>query len=303
MTNFNKNKYGILYIQIIEKAKSENRIKLNKDNAEYKYYETHHIIPKKINPKYSNLKECPWNGILLTAREHFICHILLWKFYKKSGTTFEIQQSAKAIHSLNNMGKYNSRIYESHKLGLVCSEHTKTQIGKANKGKTSIIENDKIIRIDSKDYNPEIHNHYNKGRKHSDEVNAKKSCPGKNNGMYGKKHSNETKRKQVESRGDMSGENNGMYGKKHSNETKIKMAEKASKRTGLNNGGALLIEIYDSNDKIRYISEGRFAEMCKENGLSISSFGWSYRNDSEKLYMTSVNHKHKGWYAKKVPFR
>ena len=50
------------------------------------------------------------------------------------------------------------------------------------------------------------------------------ACSGKKNGMYGKRHSEESKRKMSESKiGTQAGENNPMYGKKHTDETKHKM--------------------------------------------------------------------------------
>lgn len=42
------------------------------------YYENHHIIPRSLNG--SNSSE---NLVLLTAREHFICHWLLVKIFPK----------------------------------------------------------------------------------------------------------------------------------------------------------------------------------------------------------------------------
>jgi len=64
------------YDTIIEKAKFENRIKLNKIDESYVYYENHHIIPKCLGGKDN--KD---NRILLTAREHYICHKLLTYIY------------------------------------------------------------------------------------------------------------------------------------------------------------------------------------------------------------------------------
>lgn len=64
------NKYERWYNNIVEKAKSENRIKTNSS-----YYESHHIKPKSLGG--SNAAD---NIVLLTYREHFICHWLLTKF-------------------------------------------------------------------------------------------------------------------------------------------------------------------------------------------------------------------------------
>lgn len=65
-----RNKYRTWYRSIVSKA--YNRLK--EDGT---YYEKHHIIPKSFGG--SNKKE---NLVLLTAREHFLCHWLLTKMCK-----------------------------------------------------------------------------------------------------------------------------------------------------------------------------------------------------------------------------
>lgn len=67
---FLTNKYSLWYFNIIDNAIKENRIKLAKSNLEYIYYESHHIIPKSMGGT---------DIVLLTAREHFICHWCLTK--------------------------------------------------------------------------------------------------------------------------------------------------------------------------------------------------------------------------------
>jgi len=68
-----------IYESIIQKAKSENRVKLRKNNLSYIYYENHHIVPKCLNG--NDEKD---NKVLLTAKEHFICHKLLTYIYKEN---------------------------------------------------------------------------------------------------------------------------------------------------------------------------------------------------------------------------
>ena len=60
--------YQKIYYSIIEKAKTR---------VLTEYFEEHHIIPKSLGG--NNSKE---NKATLTAREHFICHWLLWRFSK-----------------------------------------------------------------------------------------------------------------------------------------------------------------------------------------------------------------------------
>ena len=61
-----------IYNNIIVNAKYKNRIRLRKNQKGYIYYEKHHILPRCLGGK--NDAE---NLVLLTAKEHFVCHKLL----------------------------------------------------------------------------------------------------------------------------------------------------------------------------------------------------------------------------------
>ncbi len=74
MDIFISNKYKTYYYNIINNAKSQERIKLNHDNSDYIYYENHHIVPKSMG---GSNKSC--NLVLLTAREHIVAHMILTK--------------------------------------------------------------------------------------------------------------------------------------------------------------------------------------------------------------------------------
>ena len=132
MTNeiekFNSTKYGIVYIKILQKANNEDRTKLKKEDPSYVYYESHHILPKSIYPEYKNLKDFPLNSVLLTAREHFICHILLMKHYRKLNNKGAFFKMSRALHRLNSDGKHNSKIYEKLRLNLSHTEETKEKM-------------------------------------------------------------------------------------------------------------------------------------------------------------------------------
>jgi hypothetical protein len=65
---FLQNKYTMWYMSIISQAK------LNVNDRIEGYFEKHHIIPKSLGG--SNDLD---NLVKLTAREHFICHLLLIK--------------------------------------------------------------------------------------------------------------------------------------------------------------------------------------------------------------------------------
>jgi hypothetical protein len=79
-------------------------------NADYiGYTEKHHICPKASDmfPEYKCFKENPWNCAVLTARQHFIAHVILSKVYK----SYSMISAAWAMQNKNNI-KINSKIYE-----------------------------------------------------------------------------------------------------------------------------------------------------------------------------------------------
>ena len=67
------------YDKIIQKAKSENRKKTKRNMIDYVYYENHHI-----NPRCLGGGEEKENKVLLTAREHYVCHKLLTYIYSNN---------------------------------------------------------------------------------------------------------------------------------------------------------------------------------------------------------------------------
>ena len=113
------------------------------------------------------------------------------------------------------------------------------------------------------------------GKKHSDESKKKMCNPkfGQDNGMYGKKHSEETKKKMSNK---LIGECNPFYGKKHSEETKKKMSEIAKKRKGSPTCKKVSVGdlIFNSaSEAARYfnISVGAASYRCRNN---IKNWSW-----------------------------
>lgn len=96
---FLQNKYKKIYFSIVEKAKSR---------ICEEYTEKHHIIPRSLGgcDDVDNL-------VKLTAREHFVCHLLLVRFT----TGVNKSKMVKAAFSMigwNNQ-KINSKTYSSLK--------------------------------------------------------------------------------------------------------------------------------------------------------------------------------------------
>lgn len=150
---YNTTKYGTVYIKIIDNALEENRVKLKKDNINYKYYEAHHILPKSLYKNYSIFKNHPWNKVLLTAREHFICHILLMKHYKKLELNKEYYSMNKAIDFMRKRNTHKSTKYEFWKLNFFHSEEMKKKMSASALGRSVSEETKKKISNSSKGKN------------------------------------------------------------------------------------------------------------------------------------------------------
>jgi hypothetical protein len=131
--------YRIIYNNIVENRKI-NPLSLSE------YGEVHHIIPKSLGgfDEEENL-------VRLTAREHYICHLLLSEMYEKN--TFEWYKMNHAFQMMNVSGVkqnryYNSRIYELKKIDFKITMSW-SQTGERNSqyGKTKSDETKEKIRI------------------------------------------------------------------------------------------------------------------------------------------------------------
>ncbi len=93
------NKYYYIYNSIITNSKLQYR---NKENS---YYESHHIIPKCMGGEDDSC-----NLVLLTAREHYICHHLLTKFTNHD----KIHYAFWAMCNQSNSNQERNYIVTSH---------------------------------------------------------------------------------------------------------------------------------------------------------------------------------------------
>lgn len=80
-----QNKYSDVYFKIIDQAKTGGRSKGQS------YFERHHILPKSMGGSDSSE-----NLVLLTAKEHYICHLLLTKMT-------DGQDRMKMLYAFNTM--------------------------------------------------------------------------------------------------------------------------------------------------------------------------------------------------------
>ena len=189
---FIENKYTRWYFSIISNARE------NVQQKEQFYCERHHIIPKSCGGSND-----PQNIVKLSAREHFICHLLLCRMlenplrykmifaakrmcsnkggkaqrnYKISSRIFETLRKETAIAiSVTNKGKLK---------GAPKSEETKRKISEANKGKIPSQETKQKlsqaqkIRVDNTNYDNPFSGE--KGSKMSSENNLRRVKEGTN---------------------------------------------------------------------------------------------------------------------------
>lgn len=142
--------YKKQYIKLIRKAQ-------NRELPKEVYVEKHHIFPRSIFGKNKVI-------VKLTAKEHFIAHHLLWKYYNKKYGKKDFR-TKKMLHAFALMvwsGKINIK--------LVAKEYESLKFG------YSLLMKEKVGPLNNRF-----------GVKHSDETKEKMMLK-----ALGKKHSKET---------------------------------------------------------------------------------------------------------------
>lgn len=200
-------KYKKWHDNIIKKALERN---WTKRNSPY-YVEKHHIIPKSLGG--TNNKT---NLVCLTAKEHYIVHLLLTKI----GSQSEKEKMRIAFFRLCFGNKQHFNFISPRRYEMMKKEYSNLQkrrlLGKGNPffGKTHSEE------FKEKQRNNRL------GKKISEE--AKKNYPdqsGSNNGMFGKFHTEKTKLLISKNRqGKLVGKDNPFWKKQHSYETKMRIS-------------------------------------------------------------------------------
>lgn len=190
----------------------------NKNLSKDSYKENHHICPKAkdLFPEYKNLKKYPWNNSILTGRQHFIAHWLLWKTFPSStmSTAFTLMnRKCKGKNKLKISSKSYQKLKEDYSI-----INSKSQIGK--KWDTS---------------KP----HFNIGRKASKETkeamsNSRRSRPRKPHTAETVKNISNALKKRCNSNNYIHPK--GMLDKSHSTETKLKISKSHKGRVWWNNG-------------------------------------------------------------------
>lgn len=97
--------YKTIYNNLIEIAKTKTRKKSNDA-----YYENHHIVPRSLGGSDDST-----NMVLLTAKEHYIAHHLLFLF-ETGVNKYKMANAWHLMMHINSYTKNNARNYEKAKL-------------------------------------------------------------------------------------------------------------------------------------------------------------------------------------------
>ncbi len=215
---FEDNKYTKCYYNIIRKA--SNRINVG-------YVEIHHIVPRSMggSDEVSNL-------IKLTAREHFVCHLLLTKMVNGQ-YRYKAIKAAQMLAIVSGPGqpryKVTSRIYKFlMEQNLEISNETRERMGLSQKRRFAMTEG----TFKNKKHTEETLKKLRKPKTEKQKVNQSQAMKGRFKGriphnkgktfeeLYGKEKADEIKLKIKHI-----GEKNGFYGKTHTEEQRQKKRE------------------------------------------------------------------------------
>jgi len=170
------NKYAKWYEQLILKAKARGTV--------VGYKEKHHVVPNCFVKNNS-----PENLVELTAREHYIAHLLLWKipmepkWHNKMSMALHVMVNGSGHGKQDRNYLVSSRIYESSRAAYITAmkayfaEHGGTWLGRKHSPES-------LEKMRAWQQDPAI------------KQQQRERVTGKNNPMFGKKHCAEM-RKQI----------------------------------------------------------------------------------------------------------
>ena len=166
--------YQKIYNNLILRAQKENRIKYKEI-----YYEEHHIIPRCLNGTHEED-----NKVLLTAKEHFLCHKILCEIYDNPKLKYAYWAMCnQTFGDVERNYRISAKTYQEARENFIIafSKFAKSRIGEKN----SFF-----------------------GKKHSEKtkknwsIKRKNHFMGEENAFFGKKHSDKTKEQIRNSRKD-----------------------------------------------------------------------------------------------------
>lgn len=183
--------YARRYCKFIDACATHN------ETTTHEYIERHHILPraKSFWPEYGNLKQHPWNGVDLSARQHVIAHWILARALG-GGMNNALWIMANGISAKRSARfKLNSRMYEEAKI-LKVRTIKSTPVSAETRLKLSLFQKSRV-RAPLSDETKAKMSAAKIGKKKSDETRARmsKASEGKPGTRNGATHTDEAKAK------------------------------------------------------------------------------------------------------------
>lgn len=122
-----------------------NRCQSNISAARELCVEKHHICPKAKDmfPEYRKFTHHPWNLAILTPRQHFIAHMILWKTFPSIKSQSEALWHMKHINDASVDSKVYQRLKETKKAttssrhkGKIVSKEAREKMSRFRKGRS-----------------------------------------------------------------------------------------------------------------------------------------------------------------------
>jgi hypothetical protein len=111
MTNlFKDNWHARVYEQLVDRARTRELKKPSRTDENYVYYEKHHVLPKALGGSNDSS-----NLVLLTAREHFIAHMLLPRMCIEKSDRIKMNY---AIIRMSMKCRLSSKHYENERIRI-----------------------------------------------------------------------------------------------------------------------------------------------------------------------------------------
>ena len=132
------NKYSNHYFLIIEKAENRNWTRKSAGC----YVESHHVLPKCIHGNDDT--------VFLTAKEHFICHLLLTKMLEGDYKSKMCWAAKRLFHSKKLNKKITSKIYTTLRSNLTHTPEERKKISERMKNRVVSNETRKRMSVAQK---------------------------------------------------------------------------------------------------------------------------------------------------------
>jgi hypothetical protein len=255
---FNDSKYTRWYWQIVNNARTQNRTK-----TDGSYYERHHIVPKSLGGGEANS-----NKVLLTFKEHFICHWLLTKMVNEKEHFWKMNSALTRMANVSPKSLVGrvllswqfvkaKRSYVDAMRGRVFSAETRAKMSTSATGR--VLSAEHCAKMSASRI----------GKSHSAETRIKISAS-----QIGRVHSVETRARMsasltgrvitIEHRAKISASQIGKppsnKGKSHSAETRVKISASLMKKT-----------YYFHDPDNNHIVVTKLKEFCKEKNIEYKS--------------------------------